>query len=440
MRSSSDRFALPHLDRRATLRLLAIGALAPGPAGAEGRDMRDIRALLEFLDRDTLNSGGAHERALGDLMAGELVHAGFSVNRQPLDVPWFEAERAEVHFGGAVTPLVPQMPVIVTEATGIAAPLSYLHPGDAVAAVRGTITVLHLPKARHSQLIVPGIRLPVERIVAAGARAVILITDGPTGETIYLNSPFARPITPVPIAVIGPKPGEPLIEAARAGSTATIIIRGEAGHRPSSNVIGRLSRGPGPWMIVSTPRTGWTRAVAERGPGIAIWKALARWAPRALPRQNLLFIATTAHEFDNEGGKRFLGAADTPPPREVMLWVHLGAGLAGRAHHEVGGYRLAPLPSPDPARYMMGSPELIGPLRRAFAGQPGLEAPYPAGPEAAGELSEIIAAGYAPVMGAFGAHIRHHVMSDRIDATDPVWIAEAVAGFRTAIGAFMRRR
>src|SRR3546814_15997095 len=58
------------------------------------------------------------------------------------------------------------------------------------------------------------------------------------------------------------------------------------------------------------------------------------------------------------------------------------------------------------------SPPLLPAARRLFAGLAGLESPYSSDALSAGELSAIIAAGYASVAGVFGLHRFHHVAGD----------------------------
>jgi hypothetical protein len=261
----------------------------------------------------------------------------------------------------------------------------------------------------------------------------VFVTDGPTGETVFLNAPINPDAAPaIPLAVIGPRPGASLIAAAREQRQATFILDGVVRRVRSANLIGRMNR-RGPCLVVSTPRTGWTPAVAERGPGLAAFLALAQWAPTALPNHALTLVCTTAHEYDNAGSHAFFDDG-APSPDQTALWVHLGAGFAARDFHEVGRYALAPLPSPDAQRYLMGSDPLAPMLRHTFAGQVGLEAAYPtsAGP-AAGELYEVYSRGYAPVFGLFAAHRFHHVMQDRLDKTDPAWIQAATDAVKASI-------
>src|SRR3546814_4680356 len=74
--------------------------------------------------------------------------------------------------------------------------------------------------------------------------------------------------------------------------------------------------------------------------------------------------------------------------------------------------RLLPLPSADPYRFLMTSPEFVTCAREIFKGQPGLEMAYPSAEGTAGELSEVIKAGYVRHAGIFGAHRHHHAVTD----------------------------
>lgn len=426
-------------------------ALASGPAllfaaqaGAQTPDgpfsAAAIAAELAALDTQAhLRTGAAGELALAARMEARLQASGFKITRQTVSAPFFEARETKLSWAGGAVEVFPQHIVVPTGPGGVTAPLQLWRPGDDPAILAGKIAVVLLQRARHSQL-TAGPSGPALRAALTGRPlAVVLITEGPTGETIILNAPYDRPIADVPIAVLGPKPGKEAIAAARAGATARLVIDGESGRRNSYNLIGRIERRGRPWLVVSTPRSGWTPAVAERGPGIAAWMALAGWAPGALANWSVLFVATVAHEYDNAGGQQFLASALAPRPDQTALWAHLGAGFAGRGHHDFGGYNLAPLPGVDDQRFLIGSEALAPLLRQAFAGQPGLEAVYPASVGATGELGEVLHAGYSPAFGMLGGHLRHHIMNDRLAMTDPTWIRQAALATQQVIAAWHDR-
>jgi hypothetical protein len=59
-----------------------------------------------------------------------------------------------------------------------------------------------------------------------------------------------------------------------------------------------------------------------------------------------------------------------------------------------------------------------------------LEAPYASDAMSAGELTNIIAAGYAPVAGIFGVHRFHHVAEDDERCISAGAVAATTAAFR----------
>src|SRR3546814_9587510 len=107
-----------------------------------------------------------------------------------------------------------------------------------------------------------------------------------TGEALLLNVPAGHPVSDKPLALLAPRLAAPVIEAARHGAAAKLALRGRGGIRAAQNIIGRRVRSGRPWLVVSTPRSGWTDCAGERGPGIAMWLALADWMPRALDRKS----------------------------------------------------------------------------------------------------------------------------------------------------------
>jgi hypothetical protein len=412
---------------------LATGCATPGGTGgpADAFSLESISADLDFLDKgQALHTGAAGDLALAERVAQRLRGAGFSVDLQPIEAPGFRLRKATVAAGSVQVPVVPQAIVTPTGPAGLEAPLRLWQDASDTPRMKDAIAVVMLPYARHSQLRAPLIRSRLDQVIAGAPRAVILVTVGPTGQTIWLNAPFEAPYAPIPIATLGPAPGAPIIEAAQRGDAGRLVIDGDVVRLASSNVFGRIT-GRGPILVVSTPRTGWTRAVAERGPGLATFLALAAWAPRALPRNDLLFVTTCAHEYDNAGGIRFINTL-APKPADTHLWVHLGAGFAARAWHEAGT-ELRPLPSADEQRFLVGAEDLLPTLRDSFAGLPGLESPYPASAGAAGELGEILRHGYTRAFGVYGGHAYHHVDSDGINCTDPRLVLQAALAFRSAI-------
>ncbi|TBR13492.1 MAG: hypothetical protein EPO46_02580, partial [Lysobacter sp.] len=334
-------------DRRTLLKagLAAPIALQVNSAAAVSRDLtmfgseRLFTDVQSYTEAGNKQSGGEGDRWTADWTAKRLSSAGFEVERQTFDVPWFEASRCDLRLGDITIPLVAQPLAIETGEAGLAAPLRLAEIPERL---DGAIAVVRLPFRRWSSLVDRAAREPLADALARGASGVILITTGPTGEALLLNVPAGHPVSEKPLALLAPRLAAPVIEAARHGAAAKLALRGRGGARAAQNIIGRLVRSGRPWLVVSTPRSGWTDCAGERGPGIAMWLALADWMPRAFPQHSLLFLCNSGHEYENLGASHIADKVG-PAPSETAFWLHLGANAAARDYQEMPG-RLLPLP------------------------------------------------------------------------------------------------
>jgi hypothetical protein len=420
------------MDRRTFLGTGAALSLTSARIAAAEPPSSIARDLDRYLDFGNKRAGGNGDTACGDWLAGELTANGYRVERQEFAAPYFEAERAEFVSGAATADVVPQPIVVPTGPEGVAGPLVRIDQyGRFAGSLAGAIALVDLPSARWSSALSKAVRAPIEAAFAAGARAAVAITNGPTGNVIALNADGRAPMFGGPVALLAPRDAAAFLAAAIDRREARLTIAGEGGRRPAFNFAGRIDRGKGRWLAISTPRSGWFACAAERGPGVAAWLDLARWAPAALPDHDLAFICNTGHEYE------YLGAAEAmkaiaPPPAKTAFWLHIGANVAARDWHEIGN---TPLPSVDSQRYLSVSPQLLPLARTVFAGQIGYEAPVSSKVLSAGELDEVIKAGYAPAAGVFGLHRYHHTPEDDERCLDiPATIA-AAQGFRKLIEA-----
>jgi len=415
--------------RRSFLAGATAAPLAAATAGAAGETEDRIAAdLSTYIGFGSKRSGGGGDTACGHWLAGELSRAGFAVEKLSIKVPWFDAAQCEIAAGKAHAALQPQPIVVPTPAGGVSGPLVRVDPhGQADAPLSGAIALVDLPYGRWSSALAKPVRAPIEAAFAGGARAAVVVTNGPTGRIIALNADGRAPMFAGPVGLLAPADAAPFLAAAMRHEPATVTLTGRGGRRPAFNVIGRLDRGKGRWLIVSTPRSGWYGCAGERGGGIAAWLDLARRAPAMLPDHNLAFLCNSGHEYENLGAEESLKAV-APKPAETHFWLHLGANLAARDWHE-GLFGLAPLGGTDSQRYLVVSPPLLPAARRLFAGLAGLESPYPSDKLAAGELSAIIATGYASVAGVFGLHRFHHVEDDDARCVDTASVATTTAAF-----------
>lgn len=415
-------------SRRAVLGVgatLLAGSAAGAAAKAGGSEAEAMRVLERYHGFGDKAAGGPGDMASGAWIEGELKPLGYACERQQFDVPAYDGEAPTLSMNDATATLIPQAIVMPTPAEGLTGRLYAPGRGE------GEIALIVLPYARWSTA-----KSEVERraqaAVRTGAKAVVLVTTGPTGEGCALNTPVDKPLFDVPVAVLAPRDADPFVEGAALGSAARLRMPGRSFRRSAYNVTPSLKRGAARTLVLSTPRSGWFGCAGERGTGLAVWLLLAEWAAKARLPVNLALVATSGHEYEYAGGEHFI-AHVAPKPAETALWVHLGANVAARDWHERGA-SLAPLPSADPQRYLLVSPPLLAAAKSAFAGQPGLEQAYPADPKAAaGELASILRAGYDPVMGVFGGHRFHHTLSDDLRCVSPALIPPVADAFAQVI-------
>ncbi|WP_375207284.1 hypothetical protein [Hyphococcus sp.] len=406
--------------------MLSAGASAAASTGDKESVAKDLRRYIDFGNKQ---SGGAGDEACGAWLESELEKADFTTERQYFPAPWFDAKQAELVTGEARATLWPQPIVQTTPAEGLTAPLVRVNAqGHAAQSLNGAIALIDLPFRRWSSMFWKPVREPVAAAFAGGAAACVIVTNGPSGKVIALNTDGREPLYQAPMALMAPEKAAPFLAAAMKGEQATLKMTGKGGRRQAFNLVGKLERGKGRWFVVSTPRSGWFTCAGERGGGVAAWLHLARWASREAKDYDLAFVCNSGHEYQYLGAEELLHKV-APPPADTAFWLHLGANLASRDWHDTVGGR-TPLPGTDSQRYLVVSPELLPIAQKEFAGLAGLEAPYASDDLSAGELTNVIEAGYGPVAGIFGVHRFHHVDEDDERCVSADAVAETTAAFQ----------
>ena len=391
------------------------------------RVTRQLRADLEqhaaFGDKF---SGGPGDTATADWIAGRLRRSGYRVEESTFEAPYFIKRAARLTTGATSTDVIPQAPVVPTGPAGMTAPL-VLVEGDS-GDVKDRIAVVVTPFGRQAALFPDrGIGQTVRRAASAGARAVVIVTTGPSGEATALNAP-EEPFVPVPTAILAPKRAEAFVAAARSGATATLVLDGEATHRSSKNLVGRVTRG-NRWLVISTPRSGWFGCVGERGTGTAVFLELADWAARRFPTLSIFVMNTGGHEYFFAGSHRVLNQA--PPPAATAAWAHIGATLAARDAIERNG-TLVMLDTADPQRSLMVTDAARAAAAEGFKGLSGLERPTAVRPSA-GELSTFTDLGYAKAFAVLGVHSWFHTVEDTLERVDARLLAPVLTAHQRTI-------
>ncbi|HEU0073866.1 MAG TPA: hypothetical protein VFS30_07625 [Dehalococcoidia bacterium] len=375
-------------------------------------------------------AGGEGDIASAAWISETLTNLGFDVKTTQSQVPWFDANVAELRSGEVAATVHPQPVVMPTGPDGVSGPLVGVHHTSEAPAARDAIALVIAPFARHATIQSPATGPLIKACAEAGALAVVLVTTGPSGEASLLNTDPGKPFAPLPIALLAPKDAEPFVAAAAARAGATLVVTGNGGHRQTPNLIATLRRGP-QWLALSTPRTGWFTCAAERGNGIVAFLELAEWAARRFPNLSIFGLNTGGHEY------MFVGTHDSvdawPAPADTRLWVHLGSAMAARDRIAVGG-RPAVLASADSHRILMTTADLLDDAKRCFTGLTGLEAPREV-LHGAGELSTVIDRGYRSAFAVLGVHSWFHTERDTIETTSGDLLAPVIEAHKRLIEA-----
>ena len=130
-------------------------------------------------------------------------------------------------------------------------------------------------------------------------------------------------------------------------------------------MIARLDRGRRT-IMVTTPSSGWFHCAGERGPGIALWLALARWAAQRKSAVSYQFVASSGHELDGVGLREFM-RREPPRQADLLCWLHLGAGIATYDYKKTEN-GLERLGAASPLRKLYSVEQFVPALKEASPG------------------------------------------------------------------------
>ena len=363
-------------------------------------------------------TGTPGDRATSKWVAKELEDAGFEVRLDAWQLRQYDLDEASLTVGGERIDCFPFWYPHDTGEEPLEAVLARLDEGGRSNALRGRIAYTEMTGFSAGL----DLRGAVDRAARAGAIGLIVMVPGPSGEPIAQNAPAPHNQEPhaIPAVIVGQKSARILRLAAAERAKTRLVIRGrDVPDAESSNVIGELRRGE-KWIVITTPLSGWFTCAGERGPGVALFLGLARWAAARDGEHSWMFLGNTGHELDQIGAHQTLEDY-APPVEEVSMWIHLGASITARAYAEEGG-SFVPLDTLHDAGNLVGSPVLGPLLDEAFADVEGLT-PRTTG-RVAGELRDFMNAGYT-AYGFFGAFHYFHPRLDTGEVTTPA-LLEAV--------------
>ena len=310
-------------------------------------------------------------------LAKQLEGFGFTSKLLPFPVRQFQFDSARLVANGRP---IPCFPLWLPRATPL------LQAAIARASTKGCVAIARFPKGG---AMTPAHRAVIQPLIDAGAAAIIGVTPSDSGELVAINSTAGAEPWPVPILLVGP-PEEMNL---RGAIDVAISIQGREDLRAEAfETIGEIGTG-NKRIVISTPSSGWFRCAGERGPGIAIWLALARWSSHRESNIRYTFVASSGHELGEQGMHNFL-TGPAPRPDETGVWLHLGASIAAR-----GSTR----------RLMTNRKEWMPVLSRNFSAIGDLTPEVTDAPP--GELAQLTKLGYR-CFGIAGGHTLFHSPGD----------------------------
>lgn len=406
------------LGTAAAATLIAATAPARAAAGADPLAGEALYAdLIRYSGFGEKRTGTAADHAVSQWMAEGLEAAGLVPTMTPFTLRQFFPDAVYALIDGIYAEAFAIWEVTPTGPEGIEAPLALL---ESEGSLEGRIAVAVAEEGYTPPLFAqPG------EAARRGAVGLIQITRNAPGKPFAYN---ARRTSPIPALILGSADEARTVDAARAGKTGRIAIVGrfeEAAY--GYKVFAHRPGGPG-HLVISTPTSAHSVAAGERGPGIAIFRALAKVLAARKGGPALTFVCPAGHEMQGAGIRSYLDT-EAPPPASVSAWLHLGAGIACYAFEATpSGPRRLPVQQ-DTTRLIANREPFVRTLTTEFAGLP--YAPE-FSEEGRGYLGELFDRGY-PAWGFEGGHAYYHLVNDLPFVTGPELLAPAA---RATLAAF----
>ena len=392
---------------------------------------KSVQKYASFGDHRTGGEGdiATTEWLLNELEANEIAVVPQTFNlrqffpsRQILKLDDHQVE-AFPHWFPQITQQPIRAPLASFESESLTGHIAYLAPEKAGAWYR----------LRPAQLAVDA--------AARGALALVIAAPHPSGEIYVTNAapPHLQEPLEIPTVVVAARDHQGIQEALEEGIEVVLISEGETRKVEARNLLARYpaqTTPERPWVVVSTPISGWFTCAGERGSGVALWLGLAFWvASQGADHQyNWLFVANSGHELDFMGAHRSLFAM--PSREDVRLWLHLGASIGARQWSEQDG-KLTPLNQVHQYNRLYGDPVLMPLIKSAFSAVPDLEIlPNSELNRSHSELGSITKAGYT-ALGMVGSHRFFHTPEDTPSVTDATLLAPYGEGLKNLAKALM---
>jgi len=298
------------------------GLCAQAPAFRPDDLMADVQRYHDFGIHRT-----AHEGDLGTSawLEDRLRASGLATAEHRFRLSQFFLEEASITDASGRIPAFPIWLPRPTPGSGITAPLVIVTEQTPEADIRGAIAWVDAAGAARRGAL-------DDKAIAAGAAAILFETTDRGGlglfSAVNAERRYVDVQRPVPTLIFGSAESDRL--RASAGRDVNVRLTGRMVEDAEAvTVIGRhVVDESADWIVVSTPSSGWFTNAGERGPGIAMLLALARWVSERQAPLNYFFVATSGHELDYLGARLLHEDHVAPEPERTRAWLHLGAQIA----------------------------------------------------------------------------------------------------------------
>jgi len=382
--------------------------------------------VKKFVSLGEHRTGTPGDLATSEWLKAELDSIGYKTQFVEFPLRQFFFKSGTLSVGDQIADVFPVWPV--KDDTNLAQSGKIID-GDKLKELTQAKGNLVLTRLKHAHgASTPEIAEQINNFINAGALSVLAITENNTGELVALNTFDGQPAWKAPVYHLAPKDSALVLKAIADATPVSIKIQGNIQTINARNVLGKIGIGPR-YVVVSTPISGWFTTGGERGPGIAVWLGLAKWASRnkdKFPEYTFIFTGHSGHELSKLGAKAFVEKA-APKPEDTRLWIHLGAAVAVREWKEENG-KWVLTDSVDSKRGIYYSESVAKSFEKTFEH---VKAKKTKGTEAnkekvkpGGEGAVFQKHGYSNLVSIAYAHRLHHVKTDDEQTTSPRLLQE----------------
>jgi hypothetical protein len=391
------------------------------PVSPDGdRLYADVERYVSFGDHRT---GTPADRQTADWLGGELEKYGYAVYYPEFPLRQYFFDHATIVCGHDTLEVFPQWWVNESVRQSAEGLLADITTSSVRANPAGKIAWIHVPEGE----VLQAFRL-IDSLADEGAVAVVASVENPSGAVAAFNSTTQPDPWRIPLALVASAHSAKLSGFAAGGQPVRLSVEGAYRDVKGRNVYG--SRGTGKkHVVISTPVSGWFICGGERGPGIAVWLDLARWAATLDTDYTFVFTGHSGHEIGGAGAHLFLDEF-APAVNDTHLWIHLGAGLATLAYKKTPE-GLVKQHEADSLRNFFYSDPVEESFLSAFEKIKAQK--FNTKERNAGELIYVARKGYRRILGVSYMHPYFHTPLDSASTTSSRILEDITAAFRQFI-------